>query len=350
MKLFFFLPLFGLILAFSPMQLNAQENLCFSLDGITPNLLFDQSYYREQVATYSAALADNAADAELLTLRGDAHYALYEHHLAIADYQRAIALAPDNAYTYARLGDSYQQEFLLQESFAAYNRALEIDPNFAYVYIKRAVLYRKLGDVKTDSEQSLAYNYALEDFNRAIELDPNSSLAYVRRSELYTSADALDLALADALRAVSLDPEGVFAYTTLGNVLFRLGDNAAALRNFELALQFPSDQVSDFAYAYASRAKVCRRLGAYPVATENALLAIEYDSHYANAYLELGLTIRANGNPLVANLLLLGFIGMNPLEPFAYEVLETGQVPDALYAGSRATYEFWRQFTLEVFG
>lgn len=72
---------------------------------------------------------------------------------------RAIELAPDNVKYYC------QRAFLSkpEAAIADYNKALELDPNNKYIYLHRAESFDKLEK----------YSEALADFDRAIELLEN---------------------------------------------------------------------------------------------------------------------------------------------------------------------------------
>ena len=61
-------------------------------------------------------------------------------------------------------------------ALADYNKAIELDPDDAIVYNNRGLLY------KAQKKEDLA----LADFNKAIELNPKYVTAYTNRGSLYS--------------------------------------------------------------------------------------------------------------------------------------------------------------------
>jgi V8-like Glu-specific endopeptidase len=119
---------------------------------------------------------------------------------ALADYDRAIALAPKSSWAYAKRGwlkhDGLKD---YQGALADYNQALLIDPKYVDVYCYRGYLkHNKLKDLKG----------ALADYNQALALDPQYAWAYARRAWLkHNDINDPQGALADYDRALALDPE-----------------------------------------------------------------------------------------------------------------------------------------------
>jgi tetratricopeptide (TPR) repeat protein len=89
-------------------------------------------------------------------------------------------------------------------ALADFNKAIELDPNNAVAYINR-------GSIKEGSFLEIIKGGALADFNKAIELDPNNAVAYYMRGKLNRISDT-GKALADFSKAIELDPKFVDAY------------------------------------------------------------------------------------------------------------------------------------------
>jgi tetratricopeptide (TPR) repeat protein len=343
----FFVLLLVMIFTLPVLAQDEDINVCAGISDDVPELAFDASYYEEQVASYDEAIEADSSDAELFAFRGDAHYALQDYESAMADFEAAIELNPEYVYAIARLGDVYQQIFALEDALDAYNQAIELDPSFAYSFIKRGVMYRKLGELKTGAEANIVFRLALNDFKKAIELDPSSVLAYVRRSELYNSMGRVGLAFADARTAVNLEPESVFAHTNLAVSYYVLGNNEAALGAIEDALEFPSDKGSDYAYAFTTRAFICRREEAFTEARADVERALSFDETFAYAHLQLALIERSVGDDEAAAESLVNFVTLFPLDGFAFELLEFYEVDPELYEDSLEIFETWSEFSID---
>ena len=91
-----------------------------------------------------------------------------EYRRAIADYDEAIRLAPDEAGVYCNRGLSYLRMDDLDRALADFAAAICLNPKFHLTYNNRGYAYLLRGQ----------YEQALADFQRAIELDPKHPNAY----------------------------------------------------------------------------------------------------------------------------------------------------------------------------
>jgi uncharacterized membrane protein YhaH (DUF805 family) len=118
---------------------------------------------------------------------------------AIADYNKAIEIAPDSADAFYNRGDAYDEMGEYGKAIADYNKAIELDPNHALAYHNRGCAYGEIG----------AYDKAIADYNKAIELNPNDSLAYYNRGLAYSEKGDVPKAVSDLEKCIGLctDPE-----------------------------------------------------------------------------------------------------------------------------------------------
>ena len=186
---------------------------------------------------------DAVLTANLYTLRGYAHGSAEERYKAIADFDRAIQLAPQSygAYQlrsliYQTMGEndraqadlkqalalqkeaqqrqlrdpiqSYCMAIVLQAwgttlaAISGYTLAIEADPRLAAAYLKRAEVY----GVRRELHKALA------DLDKAIDLDADYSAAYLRRAQGHEQGGKLDKALGDFAKAIALNPRYSFAH------------------------------------------------------------------------------------------------------------------------------------------
>lgn len=146
---------------------------------------------------------------------------------------RAIELAPDNVKYYC------QRAFLSkpEAAIADYNKALELDPNNKYIYLRRAESFDKLEK----------YSEALADFDRAIELLENfhgttadlSDIEYFirvhfygARAEFYWRRKNYAAALEDLNQAVGVVPYEKKTYYERGVFYWNIGEKKKAKANF----------------------------------------------------------------------------------------------------------------------
>src|SRR5947199_8936550 len=90
---------------------------------------------------------------------------------ALADFNRAIKLSPNNAVAYYNRAHAKRLKKDAAGALADCTRAIELDPKFGEAYFERGTLKGRNKDV----------DGAIADFTRAIELKPNYALAYYNR-------------------------------------------------------------------------------------------------------------------------------------------------------------------------
>jgi tetratricopeptide (TPR) repeat protein len=149
------------------------------------------------------------------------------HDLALADFSRAIELAPgakepraNRALTYAELGR-------YEEALADINTAIEHDPEAAWVYQARAGVLASQGHKPE----------ALADFDRALELEPMLATALVGRAMLYIDLEQLPEACNDLRRAIEINPGDPEPYVLIASVFFSLDDYREVRRYFNMLAQ-----------------------------------------------------------------------------------------------------------------
>jgi tetratricopeptide (TPR) repeat protein len=141
-------------------------------------------------------IADAATPVALRT-RGWALYRLDREQEALADFDQAIDLAPDDQRALAYRGENYRWLGRYEEALADLTRAIDLNPEDGWATASRGETYRWLG----------RYEEALADLTRAIDLDPQYSWALASRGEVYRQMGRYEEALADLTRAIGLDPE-----------------------------------------------------------------------------------------------------------------------------------------------
>lgn len=77
--------------------------------------------------------------------RGTCYGALGQYERAIADCDRAIALAPDNATAYSNRGNNYGALGQHEQAITDHDRAITLAPDFAPVYFNKGLLLANTG-------------------------------------------------------------------------------------------------------------------------------------------------------------------------------------------------------------
>ena len=185
----------------------------------------------------------------------------------------------------------------LSQSIEAYQQAVRAIPNDASIYISLAraqVWAGKYTEAQTSAENALLLNpnnstahavrgWALEfqesyleseaSIKRALELDPNNALAHAYYAELLSDQylngtgpfDAIDKATEESSVALSLAPGLLEAHRARGYVNEVVGNNEAAIREYETAVQI-NKNIADLHLALGRN---YRALGVYDKAIES---------------------------------------------------------------------------------
>ena len=95
--------------------------------------------------------------------RGIAYNGKRNYDLAIADYTKVMALAPDNADAFINRAWAYHLKGDDAEALPDANKAVDLAPRNAGIVETRAEIYEKLGQ----SDRAIA------DYRAALQLDPN---------------------------------------------------------------------------------------------------------------------------------------------------------------------------------
>jgi tetratricopeptide (TPR) repeat protein len=100
----------------------------------------------------------------LYDLRGSAHSMLGDREGVVADFAKAIALAPrHNVYLHRALAFRNLEDH--ERAIADLGKAIELKADYAYAYLNRGMIYKKLGQ----------RDRAIADLRRTIELGTNRS-------------------------------------------------------------------------------------------------------------------------------------------------------------------------------
>ncbi|MCE2502272.1 MAG: tetratricopeptide repeat protein [Dehalococcoidia bacterium] len=140
-------------------QLDLSEDEIQALQFARANALRDAAYfvrfgdyrldacdYADAIAYYDRAIALAPDDADAYHSRGIAKDGQGDYAGAIADFDRAIALAPDDADAYHNRGVTKAEQGDYAGAIVDYDRVIALDPDNVAVYDDRAVAKAAQGD------------------------------------------------------------------------------------------------------------------------------------------------------------------------------------------------------------
>lgn len=155
---------------------------------------------------------------------GLAYTGLEKFEDAVAAYQRAIAYAPDWAYTHAALGSAYASTHRYAEALDAYKMAVALDSDDEMIHHQIGNVYSKRGE----------HTAATRHQRRAIAIAPQFAAAYYQLGLLYAHEKRWPDAISAYRTAYQNDPALIEALYNLAQAYLRTGDTAAAREQMAL--------------------------------------------------------------------------------------------------------------------
>ena len=188
----------------------------------------------QALATLPACEKGSEFHGEILNYQGVFYEQMNQSEKAIAFFEQAIKISPQNPNYYNSLSSALQNIKRYDRALAAINRAIEIAP--------RSSWYTNRGNIYTDLKK---WDLALADYNQALVLNPNNSRAYIARADVYEERKEWDLALADYNRAIEIDANFAAAYISRGSFYTDRKQWDLALADFNKAITIdPNDPKS----------------------------------------------------------------------------------------------------------
>lgn len=197
---------------------------------------------QEALADYNRAIELAPRFENVLENRASLYYELKRPEEFLADINRVIEINPKNKKAFYMRGTHYYELNEFQKAVAEYDKTLELDSKHGSALINRGVCYRRLGRLQE----------SIVDFTSAIELDPKStsalskrgySLAFGNRGESNVKLGNLQQALKDVNKAIDFDPNHTFPFITRGECYAAMGKLQEAIQDFDKALEIdPKDE------------------------------------------------------------------------------------------------------------
>ncbi|MBD2601743.1 CHAT domain-containing protein [Microcystis viridis] len=270
-----------------------EENLCPKETDLT-EVVQDAAFWFEQgyqkymngdfigaIASYDRALEIKPDDHQAWYKRGVALGNLGRFEQEIASYDRALEIKPDDHQAWYKRGVALGNLGRFEQEIASYDRALEIKPDDHQAWYKRGVALGNLGRF----EQEIA------SYDRALEFKPDYHEAWNNRGVALADLGRWAEAIASYDRALEFKPDFHLAWNNRGVALADLGRWAEAIASYDRALEFKPD----FHLAWDNRGIALANLGRFEqaIASYDRALEIKPDYYYAwnnrgNALADLG--------------------------------------------------------------
>jgi tetratricopeptide (TPR) repeat protein len=190
----------------------------------------------EAIGYFSAAIEKNPSDPTLLLARGKVWFHLRKPAEGFADLNAGLRLHPDSGALTVRAW-AWKQKGEADKAIADFDEAIRLDPNNSLALRVRGATWANKDD----------YAKALADFNEAIRVDPYNVDALNHRASFMAGSKHAEFrngqqAVADATRACELTDWKVSRYLgTLAAAYSTQGDFDAALKWNAKAIELTPD-------------------------------------------------------------------------------------------------------------
>ena len=235
----------------------------------------------EAIEHYTNALGRNLELSSVYNNRGTAYKDINEHDLAIADFNKAIRLNPDDVGAYSNRGAVYSNEGNFDLAIENFDKAIRLNPNYFGAYNNRGKAYSDKGD----------FDCAIADFDKAIELNPDDAEPYNNRGVSFHNKGEVDRAIIDFNKAIQLNPNYANAYSNRGKTYGDKGEIGRAIADCAKAIELNPDDAN----AYNNRGVVYSKQGEIDCAIADFNKAIELNPDDVNAYNNLGIAYNKKG-------------------------------------------------------
>ena len=230
--------------------------------------------YKGAIADYDIAIQLNPNDADTYLNRGVAKNKLGQYFAAITDFDTAIRIKPDYADAYYNRGVAKDNLDQHNAATADYETAIRIKPDLAQDYLNRGNAKYKFG----------LYRSAIDNYDAAIRLKPNYAEAYYNRGNAKVDSGQHNAAINDYDTAIQLKPGLAEVYLNRGIAKDKLGQYNAAINDYDTAIRLKSD----YTEAYLNRGIAKADSGQYTFAINDYEIAIILNPDYAEAYYNRG--------------------------------------------------------------
>jgi tetratricopeptide (TPR) repeat protein len=151
---------------------------------------------------------------------------------AIAEFNAAIKLAPDNAEAYNNRGNVYSQLENLRLAIADYTKAIDLDPNYAVAYYNRGLAKQFDGDIEgAKADYTTALSHEREAMPHLLA-NINCNLGIV-----YETIGDHDKALEHFSTALQYNPQHISTYYNRGLTYERNGNFVQAASDYNEVLR-----------------------------------------------------------------------------------------------------------------
>ena len=200
------------------------------------------------------------------------------------------AVAEDTAEDWVAKGQELMMNGSLEEAIAAYDRAIDLDPDDAEAWVGRGYAQSRLAFL---AEEPAMYNESLLSFERAIELNRSYSSAWSGKSYVLSIMERYDEAIEAYDASLEMDPQQPWVLVGKANALWKLGRQNESMEAYDAAVDAASEDVEK-AFVWFERAHLFAEEGDYNETMKALERAIELAPEDKNFWINGGVLLSAH--------------------------------------------------------
>jgi len=189
------------------------------------------SYWRDSETLWTHTLACTSDNGTAHNNLGVVLFQKGEVNQAMAHYQKALQINPNDPNAWNNIGNALLQEGKLDEAIPYFQKALQINPNYAEAH-------NNLGNALI---QKGKVDEAIAQYQKALRFNLDVAKTYCNLGKALLQKGEMDEAIAQYQKALQINPNFAEAHNSLGIVLFQDGEEDEAIAHFQKALQINPD-------------------------------------------------------------------------------------------------------------
>ncbi len=229
----------------------------------------------------------SVAQNRLSILRGGARFAVVLMALAALSFSAA---AEDTAEEWMTTGQELMMNGSLEKAIAAYDRAIDLDPDNEEAWVGRGRVQSRLALI--DEEPGM-YNESLLSFERAIELNRSYSSAWSGKSYVLSIMERYVEAIEAYDASLETDPQQPWVLVGKANALWKLGRQNESMKAYDLAVEAASEN-TEKAFVWFERAHLFAEKGDYNETMKALERAVELEPDDKNFWINGGVLLSAH--------------------------------------------------------
>jgi serine/threonine-protein kinase len=249
----------------------------------------DGFWTQKALAAAQQALQLNDKLPEVHSTLGSVYRATGKYSEAIAELNRAQALAPNSDEVYWRLGNVYLSKGDVPHAIEAYQKAVQLNP---YYWVNENSLgnaYFNVGD----------YDKALQAFKQVATLEPDVNAGYENSGNVLVQQGKYSEAVPYLQRALQIEPNAG-AYSNLGTAYFYLKQYAESAQAFEKAVALNGNDTQlavNLGDAYRALGQTDKAHAAYQLAISAGYKELQTNPQDTSVLTEVALSYANLGKP-----------------------------------------------------